>query len=202
MKSGKFIILRKIKYAESDLILHALSSEGEKLSFLARGALKSKKRFGGGVLEPLHFCEFHYRISSGEGKLNILNEAGIINDFPGLRSDYERLSFGLKILESVSKVSLEGDTESTRLFQLIGHALSYLEQTENLEIFQLQFYLKFLLQQGVLSAEPWMVPFIKTSLQQSSELIGQPDIPEKMMSAQKHFESYLANAETYFLPKG
>ena len=61
---NRFIILKKMKYGESDLILHAISMQGEKLSFIARGALKSKKRFGGGVLEPTHFVSFTYKQSS------------------------------------------------------------------------------------------------------------------------------------------
>ena len=77
-KSGTFILLKKVRFAESDLILTGISSEGEKKSFLARSALKSRKRFGGGVLEPTHFVEIGYSEKPGENRLGTLDEASLI----------------------------------------------------------------------------------------------------------------------------
>jgi DNA repair protein RecO (recombination protein O) len=163
-KRGRFIILRKTRYSEADLILQALSQQGGKLSFIARGALKSKKRFGGGILEPLNYVEFVY----GQGKdqnLNILKEAQIIEDFEKIKVDYDRIEFALKTLEIVGKVCQEGDDQSKDLFNLLGHSLRALNSTNDLAVLQLQFYLKFLAQQGVLNIEPWMTPFLKTQMQ-------------------------------------
>ncbi len=51
----RLIILRTIKYSEADLIVHGLNTEGARINFMAKSALKSRKRFGGGVLEPTHY---------------------------------------------------------------------------------------------------------------------------------------------------
>ncbi len=47
----KILVLRTYKHGESDLIVHALNSLGASMSFIAKGGLKSRKRFAGGVEE-------------------------------------------------------------------------------------------------------------------------------------------------------
>ena len=87
-RSGTFILLKKVRYGESDLIITGLSAEGEKKSFLARSALKSRKRFGGGVLEPLHHVKLTYSDRSDKHQLSVLEEAQILNDFNLLKKNY------------------------------------------------------------------------------------------------------------------
>ncbi len=192
---NRFIILKKMKYSESDLILHAISTQGEKLSFMARGALKSKKRFGGGVLEPTHFVSLTYKQSSEEGKLHVLLEATLINDFAGLRTDYDRLELALHILECVSKVSQEGDRHSEFLFNLLGHTLRALETAQDPLVIKMHFYLKFLLQQGVVDAEPWMAPFLKTNMADSNQLVSYRQIvDDELKNVEQMVRHYIVNA--------
>lgn len=168
---NRFILLKKVRYGEADLIIQALSPQGGRSSFMARGALKSKKRFGGGVLEPGHFVLLTYQsVPSGSNRLQILKEASLIEDFKGLREDYDRLDFALKALEIVGKVSQEGDSNSEFLFNIIGHTLRALESSDDIEPIRFQFFLKLLLQQGVLTVEPWMEGFLKEPLSQHAVL--------------------------------
>lgn len=169
MQTGFFIIIKKVRYSEADLIITALSSKGEKKSFLARNALKSKKRFGGGVLEPTHYVKLTFQSKEDRQQLNILEEAHLINDFSFLRSNYDLLEFSLQTLECIYKVSLEGDQNSEALYNLLGHTLKNLSSEGlslelDLPILKLQFYLKFLAEQGVLELEPWMGPYLRTNL--------------------------------------
>ena len=195
LAKDKFIILRKIKYAESDLILHAISTQGEKLSFLARGALKSKKRFGGGVLEPSHFVSFTYRASKDEGQLNVLQEATLLNDFAGIKKDYDHLELALHILDCVSRVSQEGDKNSEFLYNLLGHTLKAVEVTKDPLVLKMQFYLKFLLQQGVVSPESWMAPFLKTKLAESNNLLSlRQVVDEELHNVESMVRHYLEHA--------
>lgn len=168
---NRFIILRKIRYGEADLIVQALSPHGEKMSFMARAALKSKRRFSGGVLEPGHFVWLTYHASGSVGKMHTLKEASVIQDFAGLRTDYDRLEFALKTVDAVGKVSQEGDANSDFLFNLLGHTLKALENADQTQAIQIQFWLKLLLQQGVLTVEPWMEPFLKEPISNHSALL-------------------------------
>lgn len=208
----RFIILKKMKYGEADLIIHALSSQGTKKSFIARSALKSKKRFGGGVLEPTHFVGLTYRESRSEGGLNVLNEATLIDDFHGLRTDYDKLEIGLFFLNCVYHVSQEGDQDSQFLFNLLGHSLRALVKTTNPLRLKLHFCLKFLYQQGVMALDPWMSPFLKTNLADSDQLdvlsssasssdalCGQLPAKNAQASVQQSVEDYLDSIESQVL---
>lgn len=179
-----FLILRKIKYGETDLIIQALSPLGEKISFMARGALRSKKRFGGGVLEPGHHVLLTYRKSNAPGKMGSLQEASLLADFRNTRRSYDHLEFALFVLECGGKVGQEGDETSSFLYNLIGHTLKAIETCEDLDILKVQFYLKFLMQQGVLTVESWMKPFLAARISEVDGLL------EFQSSAQKN-EPYL-----------
>lgn len=198
----KFIILKKMKYGEADLIIHALSQAGAKKSFIARAALKSKKRFGGGILEPTHFVLFSYKPSKSEDALHVLNEAVLIDDFKAVRADFDKLEFALFILNCAFHVSQEGDFDSHFLFNLVGHSLRQLGTTNNLLRFKMHFYLKFLFQQGVISVEDWMAPFLKANMADSEQLDQWPDIHEVIDSYVDSIESqvmhYIKNADTGF----
>lgn len=188
------LVLRATKYGESDLIIQALTIEGEKISLLARGALKSKKRFGGGVLEPTHFVEFRYKKPLTENKIATLEEAHLINGFDKLRENYDKLELALSVLEHLSKVSQEGDEHSDNLFNLGGHTLRSLEKATDLRLFRLHFYLKLLFQQGVLEPESWMTPYLGTSMAEHEKIEGHLD-PQKdvhLMWAENQVREYLA----------
>lgn len=198
----KFIILKKMKYGEADLIIHALSSAGAKKSFIARAALKSKKRFGGGILEPTHYVLFSYKKGKTEDALNILNEAVLIDDFKDIRADFDKLEFGLFMLNCAYHVSQEGDADSHFLYNLIGNSLRKLGQAENLLRFKLHFNLKFLFQQGVISVEEWMAPFLKVNMSDSEQLDQFSEIAEIIDTYADSIESqvihYIKNADTGF----
>jgi DNA repair protein RecO (recombination protein O) len=197
----RFIILRAMKYSEADLILHAISTHGEKLSFMARGALKSKKRFSGGILEPSHFVQFTYKQSAGENRINTISEATLINDFKKIRQDYDHLEFALHVLECVSKVSQEGDRHSEGLFNLLGNTLKAIESCNNVPVLKMHFYLKFLFQQGILTAENWMGIFLKTNMADSNQLAEdasiQKDVALNLYFIETITNQYLKTAENH-----
>ncbi|MEK7357972.1 MAG: DNA repair protein RecO, partial [Bdellovibrionota bacterium] len=112
----KVFILRKTRYGDNDLILNCLTPSGARISLFARSALRSKKRFGGGVLEPTHYVHVLYEDKSGsrtEHPLHTLKEASLIEDFPGLRSDYARIELALHFVRLVSEVVKEGEIDSS-----------------------------------------------------------------------------------------
>ncbi len=191
---AKVLILRATKYGEADLILQALTNCGEKISLLARGALKSKKRFSGGVLEPTHFVEVRYKKPISENKIATLEEATLINGFEKLRSSYEKVEVAFYVLECLSKVSQEGDAVSDHLFNLAGHSLKSLEKAVDLKLFRVHFCLKLLFQQGVLEPESWMGIYLKNSMSQHEQMEGHED-PQKDLHlywCESHLKEYLS----------
>lgn len=194
---NKAILLKKTKYSEADLILQAITPNGQKLSLIARGALKSKKRFGGGILEPTHYLEIQYRESRSKANLLVLEEAQLINGFDGLRTDYDRLDVALRILEGVQKITQEGDEQSHGLFNLVGHTLKALESAQDLNRLQLHFILKLLYQQGILEPESWMKPYLSIPMNEHAKL-DEAKAESSMARLQwswNQLDHYLKNAE-------
>lgn len=149
MPSGRFINLRAKTFKESDLIIDALSKEGERFTFNAKNAVKSKRRFSGGVLEPLNFVEFFY--TQAQSGFFYIQEAKLIYDFSGLRNNYRRLECAFHFLKLISKGTREGLQDNKQLFDLLGNTLKVLETSENPNLLKLQFELKYLFYLGFLA---------------------------------------------------
>src|SRR6185295_14750751 len=102
------ICLSKTKYGEADLILKFITAQGDVYSAIAKSALRSKKRFGGGVLEPTHYMQITLdkrTAMNDDERLSVLNEAKLIDDFPQLKTDYDRLQLGLHFVKLVGTVA-------------------------------------------------------------------------------------------------
>ena len=190
----KALVLRATKYGEADLIISVLTVEGEKLSLLARGALKSKKRFGGGVLEPTHYVDLSYRKAQSEKKLGSLEEASLVSGFEKIRESYEKLETALLVVDCLSRVSQEGDVHSVGLFNLGGHSLRSLEAARDLTCYRLHFFLKLLSQQGVLEVEAWMNPYLAIPMAEHGrvELYEDPQKELHLIWAENKLREYLA----------
>ena len=202
-QQGRFIILRKIKFSEADLIIHALSATGSKKSFIARSALKSKKRFGGGVLEPLHYVNFTYKSTNKENGLNQLTEAQLIDDFKNIRDGYDKLDLALYVVRCAAHVSQEEDVNSAFLFNLVGHSLNKIAATtvdKQLLRLKMHFNLKFLFQQGVIDIDPWMNPFLKENITDSNRIDDVAGLAELLDTYSESIDSlvehYLKSADT------
>ena len=161
LEKEQIIVLKSLPYSESDLIVHGINAQGIKKQFIAKGALKSKKRFSGGVLEPTSFIEIQYKISRS---LHRLQEAWFLNDFKKLRKDYDRLETALYFVKVISEISQEGGTDSKELFHLLGNALSLAEISSSLELLKLFFQVKLLFVQGVLPPSSLFSKILNCSL--------------------------------------
>lgn len=149
-EKDKIIVFKVSKYSDSHLIISGINQKGAKISAIAPAALKSKKRFGGGVLEPTHFIEIQYQMAKQEGMLPILKEAQIIEAFEGLRSDYDKLSLSFYFLKLIGLVVQEQSQDSQSLFSLLAYGLKALENAKDLSAFKKHFEIKFLFTQGLL----------------------------------------------------
>lgn len=158
-QSIKMIVLKKVKLSESDLIVHGLTVNGARLHLVARGALRSKKRFGGGVLEPSHFIEIEFTPANENSQMGVLLEAKIVDSFEGLIKDYYRLDTALRLLEVIAKSSPGGEMPGS--FDLLGNALKSLDLGHRQDRVELQFLVKLLWIHGLLEKEDWMLEFLR-----------------------------------------
>jgi DNA repair protein RecO (recombination protein O) len=97
------LLLRRVEYGESDLVLTVLTDTMGRISALARGARKSVKRFGG-VLEPMHTLQVTYDDRSG-AELVVLREAKLARARPLLVTSLERMQAAGLALNWVRKAA-------------------------------------------------------------------------------------------------
>jgi DNA repair protein RecO (recombination protein O) len=107
-ESTDALLLRAVDYAESDRIVTLLTSRFGKASFIARGARRSKKRFGG-ALQPLHLLRVE--LSKGKGELGSLLQAQITRSFPRILTDLGRMGAGFAATEWVRELLPEHEVE-------------------------------------------------------------------------------------------
>lgn len=190
----KILVLRLVKYGESDLIVHALNTLGARMNFFVRGGAKSKKRFPGGILEPTHYLEVGYRQgNANEGDpLHSLLEAQLIREFPKLRTDYGRLECALHLLKLVHKLSQQGVIDSPDLFNLLGNTLAAAETSRDLEKLKVHFELKLLASQGILPGETQFQNWLAAGIAQHEQIPSQGE--ERRWVAEQvhaHLKQYL-----------
>lgn len=117
------LILREVRYKESDKILTILTEVEGKLTAKARGVARSKSKLSAPT-QLLSFSEL--TLFENKGMWSI-NEASTIEQFRGLREDISLLALGSYIAELLESVSDE-DYPNTQILQLglnSLYALSY-----------------------------------------------------------------------------
>ena len=97
------LLLRRVEYGESDLVVTLLTEDMGRVSALARGARKSVKRFGG-VLEPMHTLRISYDDRAG-AELVVLREAKLERARPHLVTSLERMQAAGQALNWVRKAA-------------------------------------------------------------------------------------------------
>ena len=114
IRSDQGIVLRSFPFGEADRVVVILSPNHGKLRTVAKGIRKTKSRFGG-RLEPFT----HVDLVLYEGRnLDTVTQVSIIETFPNLRGDLDRVMAAGTMVEAVDAVASEGEP-SLRLFLLL-----------------------------------------------------------------------------------
>ncbi|MBC6415824.1 MAG: DNA repair protein RecO [Bdellovibrionales bacterium] len=165
----KIIVLKNQIFSESDLIVKGLNQKGSQLSFIAKGALKSKKRFRGGVLEPSSYIELEFRFS--KSSLHYIQQAWFLDDFSKLRTNWQRLNLALYFLSIMEKISQEGEEDCRELFNLLGNSLKQTEISSDLDKLKIYFQTKVLFLQGVLSEKILLPEILNNAIEKHESLL-------------------------------
>jgi DNA repair protein RecO (recombination protein O) len=122
LRSDQGIVLRSFPFGEADRVVVLLSPNRGKLRTVAKGVRKTKSRFGG-RLEPFT----HVDLVVYEGRnLETITQVSVIEAFPNLRSDLDRVIAAGTMVESIDAVAQEGEN-SHRLFLLLQRGLKALD---------------------------------------------------------------------------
>jgi DNA repair protein RecO (recombination protein O) len=116
------IVLRSIRYAEADRILHVYTPDLGRVSAIAKGARRAKSRFGA-RLEP--FMQVQLLLREGRSDLNTVTGVDTINARPGLWESAPALNGAARACDAVSRL-FETDDPHPEVFTLLANELSLL----------------------------------------------------------------------------
>ncbi len=117
-------MLRSLRFGEADRILHLYTADRGRVGAIAKGARKTKSRFGG-RLEPLSHVELLLHIGSGE--LATVTGADLISAHARARESQYRLSVGLIGAEAMLRLFPEQE-RSDRAFLALTRFLDLLDE--------------------------------------------------------------------------
>ncbi|HEX3455705.1 MAG TPA: DNA repair protein RecO [Gaiellaceae bacterium] len=117
------VVLRSLRFGEADRILHVYTLAQGRMGVIAKGARKTKSRFGG-RLEPLSHVELILHVGSGE--LATLTGADLVRSHAAAREEPYRLSVGLIGAEAMLRLFPEQE-RSDRAFTALTRFLELLD---------------------------------------------------------------------------
>ena len=122
LRHDQGIVLRSYPFGEADRVVVLLSPNHGKVRAVAKGVRKTKSRFGG-RLEPFT----HVDLVLYEGRdLDTITQAAVIDAFPHMRDDLDRVLAAGAMVEVVDAVAQEGE-RSAPAFLLLQRSLRALE---------------------------------------------------------------------------
>jgi len=135
------IVIRYLDYAEADRIVTFFTRDHGLLKGFARGARKSRKRFGT-ALEPFSETDIYWTESAG-GSLATLKEAELLDLHLGLRENLAALSLAAYGCELVEGLLGEGQAHP-EAFELLRAFLGHLNKNQSSWEARLLFELRLL----------------------------------------------------------
>lgn len=154
MKRGHYrteaIVLSTFDYGESDVIAALYTPGFGKLRGIAKGALRSRRRFVATLATPAHISlEF---FSNGKSELVRLEDSRLVEGYREVRCDIERLTHASYLLELTDRMTREGET-SEELFSLLEDFLLLACTSDDVATLVRFFEIKAL---KVLGYMPWL----------------------------------------------
>jgi DNA repair protein RecO (recombination protein O) len=117
------VLLRCVDFGESDRILHFLTSDRGRLTAIAKGARRSRRRFPG-TLDVFNRLEIEGRLKP-RASMAFLEQARLVDAFLGIRTDAARYALASFLAEMLDRLSPEGlrGAEAERLYAFAVESL-------------------------------------------------------------------------------
>ncbi|MBI4523925.1 MAG: DNA repair protein RecO [Deltaproteobacteria bacterium] len=135
------IVLRSWAYGESDKIVSFLTAAHGKVTGIAKGAQRSRKRFVN-TLEPFSLVKLYFQ-DRPQSSLAFLHACDLIRSFKGLTTSLERMAPAFYLLEIMDGLVNERE-DNPALFEHLKEGLTFLEVDGGSLSFLTSFELKLL----------------------------------------------------------
>jgi len=140
------IVLRISDHGESDKLVTLYSSDLGRMTGIAKGAKRSKRRFVN-KLEEFSLLQLLYQAPRSGAGLFFIAEAELLCAHVSLRTDYRRYTTAIYLNELVVRFTRENDPDPL-LFELLHWALASLDQNDDPAKIVALFHLRLLAAAG------------------------------------------------------
>lgn len=143
------IVLRSIRYGEADRILHLYTPDHGRLSAIAKGARRTRSRFGARLEPFFHLRMLLYQSHPPRSDLMTVTSAETLDAHGALRERAPSLDAAARACDAVTRLFESGDP-SPAVFHLLANELRLLDGEERYAgaASQLAFRLKLLVAGG------------------------------------------------------
>jgi DNA repair protein RecO (recombination protein O) len=143
------IVLRSIRYGEADRILHIYSPDHGRMSAIAKGARRTRSRFGARLEPFFHLRMLLYQSHPPRSDLHTVTSAETVDAHGPLRERAASLDAAARACDAVARLFESGDP-SPPVFHLLSNELRLLDDDERAAApaHQLAFRLKLLVAGG------------------------------------------------------
>jgi DNA repair protein RecO (recombination protein O) len=118
------VVLRSMRYAEADRILHLYTPHRGRVSAIAKGVRRARSRFGG-RLEP--YFRLNIELHEGRGELLTVTGAQTVDGHPRLRADARSLDAAARACDAVGRL-FETSEPHPGVFNLLCRQLALLDE--------------------------------------------------------------------------
>lgn len=121
------IVLKKFRYGDSSLIATLFTKDFGKFNTIIKGARSIKSKHSG-TFESINHIKIVFNKKENR-ELQIISKSEILNTFPKIKSEIEKLIISFRLLELINKLYFQYDkSEST--FNLLKNTLDYLDEVK------------------------------------------------------------------------
>lgn len=140
----RVIIISYMKFKEADKIIRAYSPHFGRISAIAKGARKTKSKFGA-RLEPFSYCEL---VLYKGRNLDIVTQIEILEPFLNIKENLKKLAYAYIIADLILRSG--GESDSARIFPFFLFSLKELQKIDEslLKQWLIAFQLKFMILSG------------------------------------------------------
>lgn len=118
-------VLRARSYGESDRIVSFITEDFGKMTGIAKGAMRSRRRFVN-TLEPFVKVRVTFRVRS-RSDLAFLDRCDLLEALPAFGTDLDRFAFGSYVLE-LTDLMVMGRESGVEIFRLVDTTLRALDR--------------------------------------------------------------------------
>ncbi len=138
------IVLRKINYSETSLIVHLYTKENGRISAIIKGARSSKSKIGSKI-DVLNLVEVVF-YNKEVKDLQLITQSNLINHFQIIKGDLEKVKYASAVCELILKLIPEKEV-NTKLFKGVTKIMSLMNSQSSDPIYLFSQFMVFFIKE-------------------------------------------------------